>query len=265
MCFNKELTFGFTVFSGLIAAWILSGQGIWKIEAWRRLRIASCFIWFALMEFLQFGQYLVLNDCTSTLNIFWTLFGWVHISFQPLFSNLAFSGLDQRNTQKERDHTWTFIRNFCIATGALMSARIILPYFITPTQGTGGMFDLCTEAGEGFCAERTCATTGVFHVQWTFRLLKAGYALPNIAMHFMNMFVTPMLMGQSLGAIVLFATGPGIALLFPGAKDGERAAIWCFFSIAEAFLTVLTQYFAVRIAMGKSDEKAKEQAVKVKK
>jgi hypothetical protein len=59
------------------------------------------FFWFVLMEFLQFIQDLVINDCSNPVNIFWTTFGWIHIAFQPFFSNLAMSALNKGNLRKE--------------------------------------------------------------------------------------------------------------------------------------------------------------------
>jgi hypothetical protein len=247
MCFNKEFTLAFSASSCAIAAWILYGRGIWKIARWRRLRLASCFLWFGFMEFLQFIQYLVLGECENPINIFWTAVGFVHIAFQPLFSNLAFSALDPRNVEKKRDHPWNFLRNWCFVSGVLFASRIIIPFFVEPKDQALSALDLCTEDIEGICGPKTCATKGVFHLQWTFRTIKPGYALPGLALHFMNMFVAPIILGQKLGSVVLFCTGPGLSLLFPGAKDGEKAAIWCFFSIAESFITMMTQYAALRV------------------
>jgi hypothetical protein len=248
MCFNKEFTLAFTVFSSGLGAWVLKGRGVWDMERWRRLRIASMFFWFALMEFLQFIQYLVLNDCSNPVNIIWTTFGWIHIAFQPLFSNLAMSALSKDNLRKERDETWKFIFRYCLVGGALMSLRILIPLFFEPDPANKGILQQCTEDVEELCGARTCSTAGVYHIQWTFKMLKAGYAFPGIAFHFLMMFVAPILMGQVLGSIVLFLTGPGLSLLFAGVKDGERAAIWCFFSIAEAAVTVVAQYLGIRAA-----------------
>ncbi|OHS96314.1 hypothetical protein TRFO_37532 [Tritrichomonas foetus] len=54
-------------------------------------------------------------------------------------------------------------------------------------------------------------------------------------------------MGLTAGSLILFCTGPLISVLFP-VRDGERSSIWCFFSIAECFITVMTQYMALRQA-----------------
>jgi hypothetical protein len=258
MCFNKEFTLAFTALSTGLGAWVLNGKGIWDVERWRRLRIASMFFWFALMEFLQFIQYLVINDCSNPVNIFWTTFGWIHIAFQPFFSNLAMSALNKGNLRKERDETWQFIFRYCFVGGALMSLRILIPLFFWPDPASHGVLQQCSGEVEELCGPRTCSTTGVFHIQWTFKMLKAGYAFPGIAFHFLAMFIAPILMGQTVGTIVLFLTGPGLALLFAGVKDGERAAIWCFFSIAEAAATTATQYIGIRLAKKGTEEAVAE-------
>lgn len=241
MCFNKEMTFGFTVLSCAIGTWVLLGRGMWNTDLWRRIRISACFYWFAFMEFIQFVQYLVIDDCSNLINIIWTAFGWFHIAFQPFFSNLAFSALDQRNLNKKREETWGFILKYTFVAGFCMSLRLIIP----ATLNIGNLLDMCDETTEGVCGPQTCSTNGLYHVQWIFKMLNPSYPFPTIALHFIGMFVMPALMGLTMGSIILFATGPLISAFFP-VRDGERSSIWCFFSIAECFITVLTQYTACR-------------------
>jgi hypothetical protein len=262
MCFNKEVTLGFTAFATLIGCAVLSGTGIWEISRWRRVRIALCFFYFALMELIQFVQYLVIDQCTSPVNIFWTSLGWIHIAFQPVFSNLALSALDRRNIQRKRDDTWLYLVKFCVATGFCMSLRIILPAilpgFDNAKPGDTTWFERCASTHEGVCGPQTCSTTGVFHIQWGFKMIKPSYPFPGIALHFLNMFVAPALLGLGVATTVLFLTGPGISLLFSGVMDGERAAIWCFFSVIEALTTVITQYLAIQVATKKGEGKEKD-------
>ncbi|KAH0786266.1 hypothetical protein GPJ56_009943 [Histomonas meleagridis] len=254
MCFNKEMTLGFTIASILIGIWVMSGKSIWRIEKWRRIRIASCFWYFAGMEFLQFVQYLVLDDCSNLVNIIFTALGWIHIAYQPLFSNLALSALDGRNTKKERQETWGYILKFCFVAGTLMSLRLIIPaIYNKQTQFTIP----CTKSIEGMCAPRTCSYSGLYHINWTFKMLKPSYPFPSIAVHFLNMFVAPILMGQWVGSVILFCTGPLIALFFNPIEDGERSSIWCYVSIMECFITVTAQYFICR--MQKKQEKVKKE------
>lgn len=244
MCFNKEMTLGFTILACIFGGWVLSGKGMWNTAKWRRIRISACFFWFAFMEFLQFIQYLVIDDCENTTNIIWTALGWIHIAFQPFFSNLAFSALDRRNLNQDpvREFTWRFILGYSFVTSFLMTLRILLPALFDDIQN---FFDLCETSTEGVCGPRTCSTTGLYHVQWNFRMLKPLYPFPGINLHFINMFILPALMGMPAASILLFLTGPFIAMWFP-VHDGEKSSIWCFFSIAESFITIMSQYITVR-------------------
>jgi hypothetical protein len=135
-----------------------------------------------------------------------------------------------------------------------MSARIVLPVFANPTDNTGSMLDLCTEPMEGICGPVTCSTTGVFHLQWSFKTIKPSYVFPNGSFHYIGMFVVPILMGQWVASIVLFLSGPGLALFFTGIKAGEWSAIWCFFSIAESLCTLIAQCVILRMTAGKSND-----------
>ncbi|OHT09971.1 hypothetical protein TRFO_20957 [Tritrichomonas foetus] len=249
MCFNKELTLAFTLLSICIGVYIVLGQGIWgRMDRWRRNRVSWCFFYFAFMEGLQFFQYLVIDDCADVKNIFSTQLGWYHICWQPLFSNLAFSALDPKNLKGEREQTWKYIFWVCAISGFLMAVRMIIPTF---TDAQNEFMILCTEKMEGVCGPITCSQSGQYHIRWTFKMLKPTYVFPGLSAHFMNMFVTPLLMGQTLGSIALFVTGPLIACFFD-VSDGEQASIWCFFSIMETIITAATQYMAVRNAAKKA-------------
>lgn len=243
MCFNKEFTLAFTLLSVVVGTYIILGKGMWaKMEQWRRIRISACFYFFAFMEGIQFIEYLVIDQCGNIINIVWTQLGYYHICFQPLFSNIAFSALDSKNTLRERDVNWKYIFYFCTVAGVLMALRMIIPGL---TDQRNQFMRICTEQIEGFCGPKTCSMTGNYHLKWTFKLLKPSYVFPSIASHFMNMFVTPVLMGQTLGSVVLFLSGPAIAAFFK-ATSGEQASIWCFFSIMEVCVTVTTQYIVCK-------------------
>ena len=244
MCFNKEWSLFFTLSSIGLGCWVLTGKSLWKnIEVWQRRRVSYCFFYFAIMEGLQFFQYLVINDCKSIANIVLTALGWVHIAWQPLFSNFAFSALDAKNHNKAREDTWQFVLKISFFTGLLMALRIVFPLFVEPTDDAF-LFKTCTSEVEGLCGGYTCTENGVYHLKWTFKMLHPSYAFPGISAHFIFMFLTPFLLGQRLESIVLFLTGPAIACLFTGSTDGEKSSIWCFFSIAESFITVITTYLA---------------------
>jgi hypothetical protein len=258
MCFSANWTLAFALFSTAVGSFILAGKWIWNIARWRRVRISLCFFWFALMEALQYVQYLVINQCSNEINRIFTGLGWVHIAFQPFFSNLALSALDKLNLEKQRSATWRFVLDFCAAGGFLMSLRWLIPAIfpasVAHEAGKTLYLELCTTRDEGICSTQTCATTGIWHIRWDFLLLKPSYPFPGISFHLLCMFVAPALLGEWLASIVLFLSGPGISLLFKGIADGERSAIWCFFSIAETVVTVTTQWLLIRKSASKSNE-----------
>lgn len=235
----------------------MSGKGIWKnLQPWQRWRICLCFIYFASMEALQFFQYLVINDCNSMANIILTALGYIHICWQPLFSNIALSALDFKNFEKKREEVWNFVFKFAFTSGLLMSARLLIPLIYDGPQNF--IFTPCNHA-EGICGEKTCTTNGLYHLKWEFKLLKSSYAFPNVAAHFLFMFVAPFLLGLRLQSIILFLTGPFISCLFRGeVSDGERSAIWCFFSIAESFITIITSLLACRYQLKDSTKNLKK-------
>ncbi|EAY14640.1 hypothetical protein TVAG_460570 [Trichomonas vaginalis G3] len=246
MCFNKWWSLAFTAFACGVSGWVWSGKGFWKkIQRWQRNRIAWFFVYFASMEILQFFQYLVINNCTSKLNIFLTILGFVHICFQPLVTNIAFSAIDPKNLDKQREETWMFIIKFCGVTGFFLAFRILPPLF-SDNFDKFFLFDKCGDK-EGVCAPQTCTVMGTYHLAWGWKLLKPSYTFPNVAIHFFTMFFPALLLGLYFQSIILFLSGPVLAQIWAKkTSDGERAAIWCFFSIAESTVTGVTSYLACR-------------------
>ena len=254
MCFTKEWSLTFTITSSLIALWVLSGKGIWKsMQSWQKFRISLFFFYFGAMELLQFFQYLVINECDNIINHILTVLGWLHICWQPVFSNLVFSALDSKNLKKERDDTWKTIIKFAALGGFVLALRIIIPYFVNLDE-KDLIFRPCRYSDEQVCGDKTCTTMGRFHLKWMFILLRPSYVLPNGAVHFVFMFLAPVIMGQTFSTIVLFLTGPAIAAWFAQYSEPEFASIWCFFSIAECIVTVTTQYLAIRKALPKTKQ-----------
>jgi len=248
MCFNKEWSITFALTSFGVAGWVYSGKGIWKsLENWQLTRIALLFVFFALMECLQFFQYLVIGQCDNMVNKVLTFLGWLHIAWQPYFSNLGFSALDKKNQKKERDDVWKIVLRLSNVSAIFLALRAIVPLFIE-LDDSSLYIKTCTADDEVMCGPRTCTEMGVYHLKWMFYLVKPSYALPCVAAHFFFMFVAPILMGLHLATVILFLTGPAITSLFVKAHPAELAAIWCFFSIGEAIVTIATQYLAVRKA-----------------
>lgn len=261
MCFNKELSLLFSLTSLGVAFWASTGKGIWSNMApWRRHRVQACFAYFCLMELLQFIQYLVIDQCDNIINTISTALGYIHICWQPLFTNLIMSALDRRNLNKSREKAWTVIFKANIIIGFFMAARIIIPAILSP-ETVQQYLRPCYHEMDGLCAEKTswktCSTTGKYHIRWNFRMLQSSYLFPNIGMHFITMFVLPFAMGMRFQSILLFASGPGLAIFFP-VDDGERSSIWCFFSVMEELITFGSQILLIHFSeVNKKTEKNK--------
>ena len=246
MCFSKSWSFGFLCIGLGIATWILTGKGIWKsLELWKRQRVSAFFFYFGFMEFLQFCQYFVINECSNKINIFLTIIAWFHISMQPLISNLSFSALDSKNSNKERDVLWQFVFKMCILSGLLLSVRIVLPLFFTLSQ-SNQILAPCTQDIDITCSDKTCTVMGKYHLKWVFLLIRPTYVVPTGAFHFFFAFVVPLILGQHLGTLMLFLSGPFAIGLFLKDNAGEFASVWCLFSIINGIFTIGTQYYALR-------------------
>jgi len=251
MCFNKGWSITFAITSFSIVAWVLSGQGIWKpLAKWQRHRIAALFIYFALMECLQFLQYLVIGQCDNMVNKFLTFLAWLHICWQGYFCNIGFSALDPHNQNKERENVWGFVFKLANVSAILLALRGVIPLFIGLNESSSYLRP-CRGDDESVCGPRTCTEMGYYHLKWMFILVKPSYALPCAAVHFIFMFIAPLLMGLHFSTVVLFLTSQLIDIIFSKAHPGEIASIWCVFSVSEAAIAIATQYIAVSKAAKK--------------
>ena len=254
------MTLGFTLMSLAMSIWIYSGKSIWsQMESWRKKRSAACFFYFALMEGLQYIQYLVIDQCDNPINNFTTILGWIHISFQPIFSNLAMSAIDRRNLDRSREETWRAMIKLSFYSSFFLSLRIIIP-LIFSADTVSKFFDMCNSEVDSVCTKsesvRSCSVSGRYHIGWQFYLIKQSYLFPNLAMHFILMFIIPFAMNLHFESLLLFFTGPFLCIFFE-TDDGERSAIWCFFSIMEALITFGSQLLI--ILRGRNPLKSKSQ------
>lgn len=161
------------------------GKWIWKnMASWRLHRIEACFAYFCLMELLQFIQYLVIDQRDNAVNTYSTALGYLHICFQPFFTNLIMSAIDRKNLDGSRESTWKSIFKFLVAF--LMTGRIIIPAIVSPDV-LNTYFESCYRDKDRLCAEKnswkTCSTTGIHHIRWNFKLLQRSYLFPNIGLH----------------------------------------------------------------------------------
>lgn len=213
MCFNQELS----LFFGLV------GVGASYYFYKKKYIFASISIfYFSLMEFIQFFQYTVIDQCNNKVNKILTIIGYIHICFQPIFFNLwLFEFTKKRNFS---------ILKLGIVSGLLLLSRL---FFVNDKN-------LCNEKTEPLCGKKICSFSGEKHVAWNLRLRNGGvsWITPSIGLHFF-MWAAPVLtLFEIKPLIAFFITLPILAILITK-NIHEMPAIWCFTGIAQLLLSFI--------------------------
>ncbi|KAJ5074485.1 hypothetical protein M0811_01116 [Anaeramoeba ignava] len=244
MCFSQPISLVLSVI-GIILSIYLRIRYRKDKDIWRLVYPSD---YFTAMEILQFFQYYWVNDCNSQVNIYLTWIGYLHISFQPLFSNI----LASYDTQRRRPFYSKLILPMCIISGTFMFTRFL---WTSPFP--------CDTNLDPLCGARTCTFDGTVHFKWQLVLRAPNYFTPGAFIHAFMMFVPPLLIGSKIATLVLLITGPVLGYYLSRNKD-EWASIWCFYSIFQVILgTFATLYLKhrreKRIAKSKQEDNSKKE------
>jgi hypothetical protein len=179
--------------------------------------------YFTLMEALQLGGYLTLDQCGTPANETVTLLSVLHIAFQPLVINAFAMALVGRPLAPG-------LRGLVVMLAGLAVAVMLLQLYPFGWAGT------CTP-GATLCAERLCTVSGDWHIAWDVPyngLLAPLDAATGLYWGFYGYMLTVFLLPLFYGAwrFVLFhaLAGPVLAGLLTG-NPNEVPAVWCLFSI----------------------------------
>ncbi len=220
MCWSGEAS-GVLATIGLGTAAYVAHKGETK-ELWIPLT------YFALMELLQAATYIYIDQCSSAQNQILTLFGYIHIAFQPFFVNMVAMHFIPEKTKEKISTT---VYSIC-AIGAL--AMLVKMY---PFAWAG----LCNIGNEAFCGPAVCSVSGDWHIAWQFPLngilsepmdyfLGVTYGLHSVTYVFVGFFM-PFIYGSWRFVLFHFVAGPVLSELLTS-DPNEYAAVWCLFSIA---------------------------------
>lgn len=192
--------------------------------------------YFALMEFLQAFTYVYIDLCGNLSNQILTLFGYLHISFQPFFINMiAMYFIPQHVKEK----IYIYVYTICAGVALAMIVKMV------PFASTG----TCIIGTEVFCGEVTCSVSGVWHIAWQMPLndlmsypinygLANSYGLHGVA-YIIGGFLLPFVIGSWRFVIFHIFAGPIISLATTS-DPNEYAAVWCLFSIALCMSVIKT-------------------------
>ncbi|MDP1667747.1 DUF5765 domain-containing protein [Phaeovulum sp.] len=225
MCWGVEVTAGMAAI-GVVAAgytWRRGDPGV----------VPLTLTFFAAMEGLQFGGYLVVDQCSSPANQSFAFLSILHIIFQPFIIN-AFAL--QLVPAAVRRRAQVPVYTLCAASSVVM----LMQLFPFDWAGT------CTP-GSILCGEAFCTISGAWHIAWNvpYNALMAPvdaalgmrWGFPT---YLAVVFVVPLFYGAWRFALFHAAIGPMLASqLTP--NPNEIPAIWCLFSIGIAMIAVFPQ------------------------
>jgi len=219
MCFNQPISAGFAVIMWTYAI-------MWKkgpIEA------RSCIAFFAAMETLQSVQYSWIDMCDDPVNKFLTFLGFLHLAFQPLFTNLYLTAF----MTKAQKRYAPLILALCAFSGVLMTNRLWKTFGDVP----------CSNNIEPMCGPVTCTFKGNVHLAWQMPMQHADqdYFTPGFQLHFFTFYLPTFALGMWPFTLFLLASGPFLGRVLTNHQD-EIPAIWCFFSIFQLLFPLAHAY-----------------------
>ncbi|MGZ8190167.1 MAG: DUF5765 domain-containing protein [Methylococcaceae bacterium] len=221
MCWSGEAS-GVLAIAGLsTAAYVAIKKGESK-ELWIPLT------YFALMELLQAVTYIYIDLCDNPNNQILTLFGYLHVAFQPFFVNMvAMYFIPVSVKMKIRTTVYTIC-----AIGSLAMLVKMYPF---------GWAGTCHIGVEGFCGPRVCSTSGSWHIAWQMPLngimsdpVKWLFGFDwglHAFTYILVAFYMPVVYGSWRFVGFHYLIGPLISDITTD-DPNEYAAVWCLFSIA---------------------------------
>ncbi|MCX7900066.1 MAG: DUF5765 domain-containing protein, partial [Methylocystis sp.] len=176
--------------------------------------------------------YTVLNQCDSPLNQMMTLFGYLHITFQPFFINaVALYFMPKRAARIVAP--WAYFGCFLVAISMLIQ--------LYPFDWAGHCAD-----GRPLCGPQLCTVRGEWHIAWLLPTNGIGNSLVDNATlgrgfvgYPLMAFMIPPLYGSWRFILFSWVAGPWLASLTTS-NINEWPAVWCLFSIGLVLAIIKT-------------------------
>lgn len=184
--------------------------------------------YFACMELLQAATYVYIDLCDAPPNQILTLFGYLHIAFQPFFANMVAMYFIPEEVKKKIS---TVVYSLCAVAAVAMLVKMY------PFAWAGK----CIVGVEGFCGTQACSVSGSWHIAWQLPLngLMSDYHDNPFAFrwglhafaYILAAFWMPIIYGSWRFVGFHYVVGPLISDILT-TDPNEYAAVWCLFSIA---------------------------------
>ncbi|HMK88447.1 MAG TPA: DUF5765 domain-containing protein [Methylocystis sp.] len=196
------------------------------------LALWVCLLYFASMESLQAVAYTVLGQCDSPLNQMMTLFGYLHITFQPFFINAVALYFMPKDAARKIAPVVYFACFVCAITMLVQ---------LYPFDWAGH----CA-IGRPLCGEKLCTVRGEWHIAWHLPVNGIGNSMVDNAIlgrgfiaYPLTAFFLPALIGSWRFTLFSYVAGPWLASLTTSDVT-EWPAVWCLFSIGLVLAIIKT-------------------------
>lgn len=217
MCFSESQSY--------INSLLLSSTGIYVLPEYKLSLVA---IFFSLKELLQGLLYRFLDN--ETVLKYLSMASWLHICFQPLVVNILYSYFDPKN----------IIWNITFIIGFIFAIIMITELNEFDIQNDPDCTPL--NKNDDYCS-KTSAYMGKYHIAYRFKLDEAWKPF-RLWFYWFTIFFIPVLFTKAriLGIIQIiifilimgiynYASGLGFWSIVSSEYVGEKAAIWCFFTV----------------------------------
>lgn len=190
--------------------------------------------YFSAMEMLQAFTYPVIDQCHLPSNQIATIFGYLHIAFQPFFINMISMYFIPNVIRKKIEWPVYFL---CFVSVIIMLLQLY------PFEWAGSC-----ELGRNMCAESLCSVSGDWHIAWNiptngmlnFITVDSWASFFSLyPSYFFVGILLPAIYGSWRFTLYHFLVGPQLSMLLTS-NPNEVAAIWCLLSIGILILVVKT-------------------------
>jgi len=199
--------------------------------------------YFSLMELLQGFTYSVIDECGLPSNQIATLFGYLHIAFQPFFINALAMYFVPEHVRKKISIP---VYSLCFVSAIIM----LIQLYPFDWAGTCAI-------GRPLCGEILCSVRGSWHIAWLVPANGIGnwlfyddilFFTSGYFSYVIAGFILPFLYGSWRVTVYHYFMGPFLAGLTTS-NANEHPAVWCLLSIGFLLIVVKTpvrQYLHVR-------------------
>jgi len=229
MCWSANISLSMGMF-GLLSAYI----AYYKIEKLWAFNI----FFFAIMQFIHWIGYLVINDCDNSINKSMAYANYLHVCFQPFVWTLGFYGLFKKFktiTPQQLKNYW-----FVIQLSLLVSINCAMRIF-SINLSKNIQYSTVDKSIEGctYCG-KTCSFSGKKHIGFSLPLrISPEYLTTNHFYHCLFLFLPLLFFNNTtrIVAVFTFITAMIPSIIY-NVEATESAALWCTLTIFQLLITV---------------------------